>query len=358
MPAGNTNRSHQHRLATTQTQEGKKPSLPPKPDDFSALIPRAQAATTRAGARQGRPRAVPSRSCRAFLCPAVRHRCSPPLMRNPKLTRGHCWDRSIICSLPGASLPAWTTGIFICGWPASGEGHGLGRDEQDPGKVSWIFASFQGYQGKVLQRGNPERGSSKMCPSILETGSSPSLKGLERVGSPSSPYFLAAEGKELLDRSLCLRWMSLDTPPPALGGFQSGHIVFWSGSGTAGTSPPCPAIRARLRAEGLAVQGCISPWPPGLGGSGPFPVFPTRSCPVTAPVISTSHSQQPGTDVSPGAFRRTPGPVFSIHCSVSFPTTMEERRKNQRSYKPFPPPISPPLKARRMAKRELHALGS
>lgn len=193
MPAGNTNRSHQHRLATTQTQEGKKPSLPPKPDDFSALIPRAQAATTRAGARQGRPRAVPSRSCRAFLCPAVRHRCSPPLMRNPKLTRGHCWDRSIICSLPGASLPAWTTGIFICGWPASGEGHGLGRDEQDPGKVSWIFASFQGYQGKVLQRGNPERGSSKMCPSILETWSSPSLKGLERVGSPFHIFLLQKE---------------------------------------------------------------------------------------------------------------------------------------------------------------------
>lgn len=124
--------------------------------------------------------------------------------------------------------------------------------------------------------------------------------------------------------------------------------------GDAGTSPPRPAIRARLRAEGLAMQGCISPWPPGLGGSGPFPVFPTRSCPAATPVISTSHSQQPGTDVSPGAFRHTrlhsPGPVFSIHCSVSFPTTMEEGRKNQLSYKPLPSLNSPPLKSRRTAK--------
>lgn len=101
-------------------------------------------------------------------------------MCNPKLTRGHCWDRGIICSLLGASLPAWTTGIFICGWPVSGEGHELGRAGQDPGKVSWILASFQGSQGKVLQRGNPERGSSKIYPGILETKSSPSLKGLER----------------------------------------------------------------------------------------------------------------------------------------------------------------------------------
>lgn len=101
-------------------------------------------------------------------------------MCNPKLTRGHCWDHGIICSLLGASLPAWTTGIFICGWLVSGEGHGLGRAGQDPGKVSWILASFQGSQGKVLQRGNPERGSSKIYPGILETKSSPSLKGLER----------------------------------------------------------------------------------------------------------------------------------------------------------------------------------
>lgn len=114
----------------------KKKTLLAESDDFRALIPCAQAAT-HAGARQGCPRAVPStqgehraRSCCAFLCPAMRHRCSPPLMRNLKLTRAHFWDRSIICSLLGASLPAWTAGIFICGWPVSCEGHGLGRAER------------------------------------------------------------------------------------------------------------------------------------------------------------------------------------------------------------------------------------
>lgn len=119
-------------------------------------------------------------------------------MGNLKLAGAHFCDCRVICSRLGASPPARTTGIFICGEMVSCEEQWVGRAEP-AGRVSWIL--FLRKSPSWIEGEQPP--GERFCKNVSESSSGDQelnrAQGCcvagRRCGKSFSSFFTSCRGK-------------------------------------------------------------------------------------------------------------------------------------------------------------------